>query len=94
MNPHLHEPDYLQRIARLITDPDDIVVVEDAAEPVTQRRKHKPSLTKAIRQAVKAGATVSGATITSDGSVVLTFSDGSTTTSDNPWDRVLRSAAN
>ena len=60
---------------------------------VSRARKRKPSLASAIRQAVKAGMTVSGATIAPDGSVVLTFGGGSTATSDNPWDRVLRNAS-
>ena len=55
------------------------------------RRTRKPSLTNAIRAAKAAGMTVSGATIAPDGSVVLTFGDGSTS-SDNPWDKVLRRA--
>jgi hypothetical protein len=94
---HLHDPGLLLRL--MTSDEDmarDMAGFVDDVEPVepAKRRKHRPSLAKAIRQAVKAGMKVSGATVGPDGSVVLTFSDGSTTTSNNPWDRVLRNAAN
>jgi hypothetical protein len=53
----------------------------------TPKGKRKPTLTTALTQAAKAGATVSGATITPDGSVALTFGEAPTT--GNPWDEVL-----
>ena len=64
------------------------------AKAVKQTRKQRrASLTGAIRAAKAAGMTVSGATMAPDGSIVLTFGDGSTATSnDNPWDKVLRRA--
>jgi hypothetical protein len=40
-----------------------------------QRRKRKPTLASALKQASKAGASVAGATITPDGSVKLEFGD-------------------
>ena len=61
-------------------------------EPVKRTRQRRPTLTTALAQAAKAGMTVSGATIAPDGSVTLTFGDGSTTTT-NPWDEVLTDAA-
>ena len=60
---------------------------------MTRTRKRRPSLTTALSaRPAAAGMTVSGATITPEGSVMLTFGDGSTTI--NPWDEVLTNAAN
>ena len=86
---HLHDPDLLQRLT-----PNS--VFEDAGESPNlsepARGTRRPSLTNAIRAAKAVGMTVSGATITPNGSVVLTFGDGSSSDSDNPWDRVLKNA--
>lgn len=63
-------------------------------EPTRPRRRRlkKPTLAGALKQASRAGVTVAGATLTSDG-VVLTFGNNSAPTqSANPWDEVLQHA--
>jgi hypothetical protein len=53
---------------------DDDELVEPAV-PVRRQRKRSPSLTKALREAKKAGISVTGATFTADGSVSLSFGE-------------------
>ena len=65
-------------------------------EPVQQRQtRRRPALAAAIKQAVKAGLEVVGATLAPDGSVSLEFckrgDDGRS--GKNPWDEVLIDAA-
>jgi hypothetical protein len=43
--------------------------------PRPKHRTRKPSLTKALREAKKAGISVAGATFTADGSVSLSFGE-------------------
>jgi len=52
-----------------------------------------PSLTRALREAKKAGVNVAAATITSQG-VALTFGEAATGSDANPWDEVLKNVAN
>jgi hypothetical protein len=59
------------------------------------RRQRKPTLANALKQAKKAGLEPSGATVTADGNVSLTFGAGDgTQPNGNPWDEVLTNAAN
>jgi len=50
----------------------------DAAKPERRRRERKPTLAGALKQASKAGAKVSGATVAADGSVSLQFGEART----------------
>jgi hypothetical protein len=60
------------------------------ADPVKRTRKRKPTLTTALKQAAKAGATVSGATIAPDGTISISIgkpaggTDTDETTSPDP----------
>jgi len=54
-----------------------------------RRRVRKPSVTAAIKQALRAGVTVAGATVKPDGSISLTFAQGaepSAVGDANEWD--------
>jgi hypothetical protein len=55
---------------RIVAEPDD----DDELVAVPARRQRKPSLTKALREAKKAGISVTGATFTAD-SVSLSFGE-------------------
>jgi len=57
-----------------IDEPDDDDLAEAAPVPAPSRRQRKPSLTKALREAKKAGIPVTGATFTAD-SVSLSFGE-------------------
>jgi hypothetical protein len=64
------------------------------AKPPRKRRERKPTLAGALKQASKAGAKVSGATVAADGSVSPQFGeanadDANGGTNVNPWDEVL-----
>ena len=52
------------------------------------RRARRPTLASALRQARKVGASVSGATISADGSVTITFGQPTVAESENEWDTV------
>jgi hypothetical protein len=45
----------------------------NTAKPARRRRERRPTLAGALKQASKAGAKVSGATLTADGAVSLQF---------------------
>jgi hypothetical protein len=72
----------LARLARKLEEPDDDELVEAVPAPAppqpasVPRRQRKPSLlTKALREAKKAGIPVASATLTADGSVSLSFGE-------------------
>jgi hypothetical protein len=56
-----------------------------------QRRRHMPSMARAIRQALKAGLNIASASASLDG-WSLTFANGEEVqaSSSNPWDEVLQ----
>jgi hypothetical protein len=57
-----------------------------APEPApVPRRQRKPSLTEALREAKKAGISVTGATYTADGSVSLSFGEKSNGNELDQW---------
>jgi hypothetical protein len=66
---------------------------EVTTHPRKRRRPRKPTLTAALKQALKAGKPVRGAEITPDG-VKLTFGEPEATEHVNPWladlDKVTR----
>jgi hypothetical protein len=71
----------------------DLVVGSSGKKP---RRPRKPTLTAALKQAGRAGAIVSGATMAADGSVQLTFGEPDAVKANgndiNAWDEVLTDA--
>jgi hypothetical protein len=60
-----------------------------------KRRERRPTLAGALKQASKAGAKVSGATVTADGSVTLQFGEANAgdSAAANEWDEVLPDGA-
>ena len=87
---HLDDPGLLDRLTG------ECVGYDDAPEPnipSVAKRKRKPSLAAALRQAAATGVTVNGATIKPDGSVALTFGERDDAKNGNPWDEVLTNAA-
>jgi len=56
-------------------DDDDEMSPQAEAAPLPKHRTRKPSLTKALREAKKAGLSVTGATYTAAGSVSLSFGE-------------------
>jgi hypothetical protein len=54
-----------------------------------RQRQRKPTLASALKQANKAGAAVSGATLAPDGSVSLTFGEGHRSNGPDDLDREL-----
>jgi hypothetical protein len=60
-------------------------VVTSSAKPKTKSRRRKITVDRAMRQAAKAGLSVSAATITADGGVELRLGEPQ---QPNPWDSV------
>jgi hypothetical protein len=60
---------------------------EPPLRPRKRRKPRKPTLTAALRQALKAGKPVRGAEFTADGGVKLTFGEpeAAEQTNPNPW---------
>jgi len=66
-----------------------MTIFEPWESPTRRRKKRKPNLASALKQASKAGVAVAGATITADG-VTLEFGQpDAVKTNTNPWDEVL-----
>jgi hypothetical protein len=61
----------------IVDEPDEELVeaVPVPPQPASVPRRRKPSLTKALREAKKAGIPVASATLTADGSVSLSFGE-------------------
>ena len=65
----------------------------DKPQPPRARERKPPTLTRALREAKKAGVPVAAATVTGQG-VVLTIGEAATDSDANPWDEVLKNVAN
>jgi hypothetical protein len=67
----------------------------DTTAKTPRRRIHKPTLSRVLREARKAGATVRGATIEPDGRIALQFGEpDSTGMNGNEWDQAVRGDKN
>jgi hypothetical protein len=64
----------------------------DEVAGTPRARLRKPTLAAALRQAAKAGASVSGATIEA-GKVTLTFGEPAPGTVANPWEQAMADLA-
>jgi hypothetical protein len=64
---------------------DETLSSENEPTPARRRRYRRVTLQRALRQADKAGVTVSGATLNPDGSIMLQFDQAH---GPNEWDNV------
>jgi hypothetical protein len=62
----------------------------DIATKTPRRRVHKPTLSRVLREAKKAGASVRGATIEPDGRIALQFGEPDSVANANEWDNAVR----
>jgi hypothetical protein len=61
------------------------LLLEDVDRPRAKRRKRKPMLSAALKQADQAGKAVRSATVAPDGTVSIAFGEPEPTETSNPW---------